>query len=64
MGLPIPASERVHILVVTTTAMPRYFTTLLQYHGALVTAAATATRRCRFRHVKPDLIISASRCRR
>ena len=61
MGLP--DSQRlsgVHILVVDDNRDARdILTTLLQYHGALVTAAASAEAALRwFRHVKPDLIIS------
>ncbi len=50
----------VHILVVDDNRDARdILTTLLQYHGALVTAAASADAALRwFRHVKPDLIIS------
>jgi CheY-like chemotaxis protein len=49
-----------HILVVDDNRDARdILTTLLQYHGALVTAAASADGALRwFRHVKPDLIIS------
>lgn len=49
-----------HILVVDDNRDARdILTTLLQYHGALVTAAASADAALRwFRHVKPDLIIS------
>lgn len=49
-----------HILVVDDNRDAReILTTLLQYHGALVTAAASADAALRwFRHVKPDLIVS------
>ena len=50
----------IHILVVDDNRDAReILTTLLTYHGALVTAAASADAALRwFRHVKPDLIIS------
>jgi CheY-like chemotaxis protein len=50
----------IHILVVDDNRDAReIITTLLSYHGALVTAAASADAALRwFRHVKPDLIIS------
>jgi CheY-like chemotaxis protein len=50
----------VHILVVDDNRDARdILATLLQYHGALVTAAASADAALRwFRHVKPDLIVS------
>ena len=49
-----------HILVVDDNRDARdILSTLLQYHGALVTAASSADAALRwFRHVKPDLIIS------
>ena len=58
-----PDSQRlsgIHILVVDDNRDARdILTTLLSYHGALVTAAASADGALRwFRHVKPDLIIS------
>ena len=61
--MAIAESQRLsglHILVVDDNRDARdILSTLLQYHGALVTAAASADAALRwFRHVKPDLIIS------